>query len=109
MMPNDVTNSFIHAKLAFAADAISRARDDLKERDKQTVVSIYSLTQMATAVEYILKAYKVAMENSIICDADLTALMKCERDLRMVLKMTELFPDVVEPYLRHSREFKPET
>ena len=91
------TNATIHRQLSSAADAISRARDDLKERDKQTAVSIYSFRQMQRAVHSMLLAYRVAIENSILCDADLRELMSMSAELTSLLERVAILPDVVEP------------
>lgn len=92
------TNGRIHGRLAMAADALSRARDDLKSREKVTAVSIYSFQQMKRAIEDICKAYRMALENSLICDANLTALFAISEDLAEMMRKIELFPDVIEPF-----------
>jgi hypothetical protein len=91
------TNATIHSQLAMAADAISRARDDLKERDRQTAVSIYSFRQMQRAVHSLLQAYRISIENSILCEADLQELMNVSAELTAMLERVAILPDVVEP------------
>jgi hypothetical protein len=91
------TNASIHSHLACAADAISRARDNLKERDKQTIVGIYSFQQMGRAVQSLLSAYRIALENSVLCHADIDEIMQVARDLTELMDREELLPDIVEP------------
>jgi HEPN domain-containing protein len=91
------TNADIHSKLAMAADAISRARDDLKERDKQTVVSVYSFRQLQRAVEMLLAAYGIAIDNSLLSGHDLTELFGISTELTVILENVAILPDVVDP------------
>jgi hypothetical protein len=81
-----------------AADALSRARDDLRARERCTVVSIYAFEQMAKGIEATIKAYKIALANSIECNANLQELFAHTESLAKLMTDFELFPDVIEPF-----------
>lgn len=90
------TNAVINLKLSMAADAISRARDALHERDRVTVVEPYSFQQIKRAIHYLLIAYRMSIENSILCDADIDQLNRMCLDLGDQMTAFRLWPDVVD-------------